>query len=222
MKLAIYVMHVPGTREAELAKLLERVPSAGVVQDPERRGAWHTAKTCWDLGIGTGADWIVVLNDDAEPCEDFEGVVRAALASRSERDPVCFYTAHPKAGAVTCDWYTTHDDLVGVGCALSREAAADFLNWADANPKLVDFSDDGRINLWAMATGRLVYTTTPSLVDHQLPDESMVGTVEPHARRAVVGIDGANMALRWGSAATHLGRARSGNQWEMLHRLDRV
>ena len=222
MNLAIYVMHVPGTREAEFAKLLERVPTALVKRDPDRLGAWSTAKRCWQSGVASDADWIVVLNDDADPCPDFATVVEAALAARDPRDPVCFYAAHPKAADLGARWYTTHDDLVGVGCALSREAAAEFLAWVDEHPKLGDFSDDGRVNLWAIATGRRIHTTLPSLVDHQLPDESMVGTVEQHARRAVVPIADDAKALTWNHAPVHLGRARSGNHWELLHRLEKV
>lgn len=225
MKLAIYVMHVPGTREAELAKLLERVPEAVVVQDPERAGAWATARRCWERGIASGADWIVVLNDDAMPCDDFVVRVRAALADcdadNGSMEPVCLYTAHPKAIDVKGAWYTTHDDLVGVGCALSASAAAEFLAWVDANPKLGDFSDDGRLNLWAMATGRLIWTTCPSMVDHQLPDESTVGTKETHARRAVVPpVPHGVKPWKPGEASLvkHLGRARTGNHWELIHR----
>ena len=60
MKLAIYVMHVPGTREAELARLLERVPRAIVVEDPERLGAWSTAKRCWEAGIAMNTCGVVL------------------------------------------------------------------------------------------------------------------------------------------------------------------
>lgn len=229
MKLAICVMHAafePG-RRASLKRLIDRLGSVAYVEhDQLGEGAWTIARRCWEAGIAQDADWIVVMNDDAMPCEDFHEVAFNALSQRSTRDPVCFYTAHPKAGdvkGVRGVWYTTHDDLVGVCCALSRESAVEFLAWVDANPKVSDFSDDGRLNLWAMATGRLIYTTRPSLVDHQLPNESMVGTVETHARRAIVPPEPQMTFYRWETRAPqHLGRARSGNQWEMLHRLEHV
>lgn len=232
MKLAIYVMHVPGvpSRVDTLAKLRERVPSVVVVEDPTREGAWATARRCWEAGLADDeADWIIVLNDDALPCDQFQTAAENALATRDPRDPVCFYTAHPKAKDVASDWYTTHDDLVGVGCALSRWAAEEFLDWVDANPAVDGFSDDGRINLWAMATGRLIYTTVPSLVDHQLPDESTVPWTGPGAARTAVvppmtafecGTD--PWEWTWNRAPKHLGRARTGNQWEMLFRLATV
>jgi hypothetical protein len=215
-------------RKASLSKLLQRLGMGPfIARDYDRRGAWPIARRCWEYGIEHGADWIIVLNDDAEPCEDFIRRAERALSQRDPRDPVCFYTAHEKAavaGAGPADWYTTHDDLVGVGCALSRASAMEFLAWVDANPDLEDFSDDGRINLWAMATRRRIYTTVPSLVDHQLPAESLVEsptTAVAGARRAVVPPTPSQPLLEEAPALVtpHLGRARSGNHWELLHRV---
>jgi hypothetical protein len=224
--IAVYVMHVPGDseREATLAKLRERVPGCVVVRDPDRTGAWSTARKCWEAGV-EAADWVVVLNDDALPCEGFREVATAALAQRHPNDPVCFYVGRPDAVDVLADrlhWYTTHDDLVGVGCALHRSVIPEFLAWVDANPDVDDFSDDGRLNLWAMATGRLIYTTLPALVDHQLPEASMVGSaVDDSAGARVATVPSTpNMdRIDWSGPAKHLGRSRWSNHWEMLHRV---
>lgn len=239
MNIAICIMHAAfdPDRKSTLDRLLDRFNDNDrwelltsddrlhIESDHDRKGAWPVARACWEHGIATGADWIIVLNDDALPCVGFVGVVRAALQARSPLDPVCFYTAHAKAGDVRGHWYTTHDDLVGVACALSREAAIDFLEWVDANPKVDDFSDDGRLNLWAMARGRKIHTTVPSLVDHQLPNSSTVGTVNVHARRPVVPPTGAERDISWSPQfansnpyVPHLGRGRAGNHWELLHR----
>jgi len=220
MKLAIYVMHVPGdpAREEALGALTARIEGDcefHVMRDPERRGAWWNARRCWAAGLESGADWIVVLNDDALPCESFVDIVKAALVTRDPRDPVCFYTAHPKAAEVEGAWYTTHDGLVGVGCALSNEAALEFLVWCGMHPGVSNFTDDGRINLWAMATGRLIHTTVPSLVDHQLPDVSTVGN-EGHEHRKPVVLPGP--ARDWASEPVHFGRQYHGNHWELVFR----
>lgn len=197
MKIGVYVMHVPGipSRDESLRKLLERVPEAIVMSDPERLGVWFNARRCWAHGVESDYDWIIVLNDDALPCDGFLEVAEKALSSRSDMDPVCFYVNHPKAAEqervkggtlLTCGWYTTYDGLVGVGCALSVDAASDFLRWEDEAMVPSGYPDDARINLWAMATGRLIHTTVPSLVDHQLPNESMTGNEDDDARKALV------------------------------------
>jgi hypothetical protein len=245
MKLAICVMHAAfdPKRVETLGKLRHALTTPGleaayttiwVEADHERSGAWAVAKRCWQRGIDGDTDWIIVLNDDAMPCEDFVARAKKALAQRDHRDPVCFFTAHSKAGEVEWGWYTTFDDLVGIGCALSREAAKEFLTWAEENASgLEDFSDDGRINLWAIATGRRVHTTVPSLVDHQLPAESMVGSktdnsdgqrmasVPPQSRQQYA----ISTTLRRNQESwpvTPMGRARSGNHWEMLFRVKEV
>lgn len=219
MKLAIYVMHVPviPEREATLAKLLARAPSAQVMSDPERRGAWWNARRCWEAGIASGADWIVVLNDDALPCEGFEEVAAKALAARSARDPVCFFTNHPEAASEALangGWYTTHDGLVGVGCALSSIAARRFLSFCD-NILDGEFTDDGRINLFAMYFGLRVHTTVPSLVDHQLPDVSLVGNEKHGERTAVVPPSDLVRLVDWTKPPVHAGRMYNGNHWEL-------
>lgn len=217
MRLAIYVMHVPGdaAREEALGALTARIEGECdfvIMRDPERSGAWANARRCWAAGVESGADWIVVLNDDALPCEGFVDVAKAALAARSPRDPVCFYTAHGKAAEVDCAWYTTHDGLVGVGCALSSETVREFLAW-EQDSLVVPFTDDGRINLWAMATRRLVHTTVPSLVEHQLPAVSTVGNDGHEARTAVVP---PGPARDWTAEPKHLGRQYVGNHWELV------
>lgn len=226
MKIGYYVMHLrTEARVATLERLLRAFEheTPTVVEDPYRAGAWHTARRCWNQGLDDGCDWIVVLNDDALPCRDFEDRVRDALAERDEQDPVCFYTAHPDASTVPpLRWYTTHDDLVGVGCALSRQSAIDFLAWCkEHDGEFEGFSDDGRINLWAMSQGRLIYTTVPSLVEHQLPNESTVPWSSSEGRRAVVPPEDEPPAIA-PAGACHLGRARYGNHWEMLFRVQPV
>lgn len=237
MKLAVFIMHVPGEREETLQRLLDELgpPPSNVTlqitEDPDKQGPWWAAWRSWTAGTGREVDWIILLNDDAEPCKHFFDAAEKALAARSKADPVCFYTCHVDASRVDAaamgraSWYTTHDDFVGVGCALSRDAAEEFLEWAEENDAaLGDFSDDGRVNLWAMATGRRIHTTVPSLVDHQLPKETTVGSATDDtagARRAVVPPRD-TWDLEWNTKPVHLGRNRTGNHWEMLFRVKSV
>ena len=206
MRLGIYVMHCPlivGRPEAmakiqrqledDLGPMATRSSSIyGAVRlDFERRGPWSTARRCWEGGLEAGAEFIVVLNDDALLPKGFAQAALDALEAantRSPRDPVCFYTAHPRAEEAHkagCAFYSTPDGLVGVGCGMHRQNVLEFLAWHDAN-FTGEHTDDGRVNLWAMATGRRVLTTLPSLVGHQLPDESTVGNTHHDFRTPAV------------------------------------
>jgi hypothetical protein len=218
-QLYVAVMHVPGIpeRAAALSALLHRVPTAQVFQDPDRQGAWWNARRCWEAGIASGADWIVVMNDDALPCAGFLDVATRALATRDKDSPVCFYVATERAKGVTTPWMTTHDAVLGVACALSREAAIDFLEWHD-HALTVPWTDDGRVALWAMATGRLVYTTLPGLVEHQLPASSLVGNESDDCRTAAVPPLEDMSGVDWTGPATHVGRHFNGNHWELPFR----
>ena len=222
MKLYVAVMHVPGIAErAEaLTKLLERVPTANVFQDPDRNGAWWNARRCWEAGIESGADWIVVLNDDALPCKGFVEIARKALACRDHIDPVCFFANDARAVDLNEHWYRTTDGLVGVACALSREAATAFLCWHDENI-LQEWTDDGMITLWAMATGRDIYSTVPSLAEHQLPASSLVGNESHTGRLATVPPPDDMHGIDWSGPVASLGRHFDNNHWELAFRVRR-
>jgi hypothetical protein len=193
--------------------------------DPGKSGAWSTARRCWEAGLEMGRDFIVLLNDDALLPVGFVQAATDALEAanaRSPRDPVCFYTAHPKAEEAAKNglaWYTTPDGLVGVGCGMHRENVKEFLAWHDAN-FVGDHTDDGRINLWAMATGRRIFTTLPSLVGHQLPDESTVGNTHHDYRQPAVPPPDDVTGLfrhRWtDSPIARFGRQYLGNHWRLL------
>jgi hypothetical protein len=220
VNLAVYVMHVPGTRRDELSALIRRLPvNTVIMSDPERRGVWWNARRCWEEGLKTSAEWIIVMNDDVLPCDDFLETAKRALATRSPRDPVCFYTNHKGA---TCEaladggWYTTVDGLVGVACALHRTTVAEFLEWHDKYKNERDYPDDARINLFAMATGRLIHTTVPSLVEHKLPGESLVGNELDERRTAIVPPSATLATVDWTKEPVHFGKMYEDNAWDMI------
>lgn len=234
MKLAILIMHcpvIPGRPEA-YERLCEQLESPDdnvyTVVDEDRAGAWPTARNCWEIGIDlprVGNEYVIVLNDDAWVSKGFADAALAALEAantRSPRDPVCFYTANERAAeahAKGAAFYSTPDGLVGVGCGMHRENVKEFLAWHDAN-FVGEHTDDGRINLWAMATGRRILTTLPSLVGHQLPDESTQGNERDSFRTPAVpppddvtGLD----PLRWeADPIARFGRQYVGNHWRLL------
>jgi hypothetical protein len=231
--IAIAIMHAafaPG-REAVLARCLERsglgLAWVGrrrlhVEYDEVGRGVWPVARDCWQWACEDAEDsahWCIVLNDDSLPCEHFVEVATAALRSRGSREPVCFYTNHERSSealAAGQHWVTTPDGLVGVGAALHSSVVPEFLAFNERYVRQdVPFPDDARINLWAMATGRRIWTTIPSLVDHQLPDESLVGNLKFADRRPIVPPLDDMRGIDWSGDALHLGRKYRGSHWNL-------
>jgi hypothetical protein len=233
VSVAFYIMHCPAfPGRVESGRALDRqlggdleVNGAYFMVDDAKRGAWWTARKCWEHGLEDGSDFIVLLNDDASVPVGFKQAALDALDAanaRSPRDPVCFYTANeraPEAHARGAAFYTTPDGLVGVGCGMHRENVKEFLAWHDAN-FTGEHTDDGRINLWAMATGRRILTTLPSLVGHQLPGESTVGNASDDHRTPSVpppdDVSGLG-AHRWQTGPiARFGRQYHGNHWRLL------
>lgn len=219
----IAVMHAAfePARGATLAALLERLggegPRVHVERDHDRAGAWAVARRCWERGLASGASHVIVMNDDALPCLGFRDVARAAIAG-NPREVLCFYSNHPTdtANVLVGPWRTSVDGLVGVACAMPASEVRAFLAWHDES-FIGDYSDDGRINLWAMCTRRLIWTTLPSLVDHQLPTGSLVGNAGGQHRRPVVPPLDDMTKCEWRTVArSHVGRVYWASHFMLL------
>ncbi len=166
--------------EEALRPMLGKGDLLHVERDTERRGVWSVASACWTWGLSQpGVTHVVLLNDDALPCPGFVEAARAALSVRSQH-PVCFYSGHEVARLAYEQgdaWWTSDDGLVSVACALPVELARDFLAWE--RESLVErpfpgISEDGRLNIWAMAHGRPIWHAR-GLVEHGAPTDSLVG-----------------------------------------------
>lgn len=172
------------------------------------------------LSLGE-ASHCLFLNDDVTLCEDFWKVLTAAVEARP-RDILSLYCSHPagpEMRARGAAWYTSPDGLIGNAYVLPRGLLVAFLDWR--RTALVDgavetTSEDGLLNLFAMATGRLIHHTVPSLVDHALPDASCYGNEENPARRATVPPEPGMLALDWTRAPEATGRFFHGSHWRLL------
>jgi len=227
------------SRRVALERCLERLPKDDpdcfvcVIADPHRSGAWRPARKGIEAGVASGAPWIVVMNDDAMPCEDFARVLRRVLVSHDPSLPLCLYPWHrafsetrphplvtrARELAETGGTFTTVDGLVGVGYVLSRQAAISFLSWHDEAMTRPLMSSDTPVCYWAMATGRLLVSTVPALVDHQCPDESLRGHADDEGRRpSVLPWEGERaLAVDWSRPPVHLGRVRQATHWHALY-----
>lgn len=226
IKLAIGIMHAawPGAGRTDVCQnLLDRLNTGAVSAiwkvecDLTKRGAWPVARACWEWAVKyTDATHVIVMSDDALPCPRFEDIATRALEAQPNAI-VSFYPNHPRSSEAK-GWYTTPDGLVGVAMCMPRELVAEFLDWNDRTMlEGVTYPEDGRINLFAMATGRLVHVTSPALVDHQCPDTSLVGNEHHDMRRPVVGYEGVDLdEIDWTAPPVALGRTYRGAHWNLL------
>lgn len=228
MSLFVAIMHAawPGAgREETLARCLSRLQGAAVhvEADTERKGVWPVALACWKAGLESGAEHIAVMNDDALPCLGFPEVAAAALKAKPQ-DIVCFYAngcTDAELAVSGVRWKRSADAFVGVAGAMPRALVEEFVAFAedgfleDRGP----LPDDTRLALWAMATGRPILTTLPSLVDHQRPAESLAGNETHDWRRPSVPPwedAGVMASIDWSGATADVGRVYNANHWRVL------
>lgn len=212
-----------------------------VRSDHDRRGSlwcWRTAHE-WALAHYPGATHFIWLPDDAIVCKDFGRIITACIEARPSDVFDCFVN-HSDAAALPSQWYTTPDGgYVGMGGVMPRALLEEHLRWRDAVGLRDTYSNDGGVNLWAMATGRRIYKTSRTLVQHDVTVPSCDGNDG----------DGFRQGLRWineerdgvmlevgnflgrtyaapeehmpgaSTSCVELGRTYTGNHWAMVQEL---
>ena len=215
-----------------------------VAHDEERKGSlW-----CWRVAVGKGlavdATHVVWLPDDAIVCRDFGAILRACIAARPDDVFDCFVN-HPalRRGEVPTCWYSTTDGYTGMGGVMPAKLLREHLEWRAARPELGDYPNDAGLNLWAADTGRLIYKTAWSLVQHNDELPSLDGhddqAAQGHERRGLRWVDDARGASKFDvgnflgrtfaapeahmpgfrTSCTDLGRTYAGNVFDLVRRI---
>ncbi len=159
-------------------------------------------------------------------CDDFVQVVKNIIQAKPS-EIIAIFANHACAGqakAAGYRWYTTPDGLAGVGSILPREALQGLMAWRDealSNEAKERIPDDTQIDLFAMATGRLIHTPLPSLVDHDDSLPSLLSPSEPSERLTRARVSEAPpepgmVNLDWIGPVIHMGRQYTGNHWKLL------
>jgi hypothetical protein len=95
--------------------------------------------------------------------------------------------------------------------------ALDFLEFCDNDLRSGSaVRDDDRINLFAMAHGLDVMCTLPGLVEHQLPNESLLGNAHHDSRTSLTPIPQTAeeaAAIDWEGDILHIGKHYRDNYW---------
>lgn len=165
-------------RRDEIAKRLAKdldMPCRVIWDDSDNE--WETGKRAWEVGLGEGADYHLVIQDDAIPCHDF-GRLAAEAAHWAAGHPVSFYTgagrpygsvvgpAVQRALKTGRPWISMRGPIWGVAVALPTENIKPFL----AAAARMDCVYDERLGRFYHENDRPCFYTVPSLVDHrQLP-----------------------------------------------------
>lgn len=155
----------------------EEGPASG---DHDR--VWRNARRAWEMHE-PDADWHVLLQDDAVLCDRFVERMREACghAPQFGKAIVSPYLGHGRvrpsrweALAAEADlrgagWLRTGKLMWGVAIAVPVPLIGEMIAYGDKRPGI---PDDMRVAGWAARTGREVWYTWPSLVDHR-PGQSL-------------------------------------------------
>lgn len=157
-------------------------------RDPDR--TWRTARKAWELR-DEGADWHLLLQDDAIVNPDLLRVAACALRYVPENAVVSFYmgTRRPvpgvwhalakKADEHGAAWIVGPLLMWGVALAVPTHRIPAMIAHADRQYQL---ADDQRVGRWARAEHLEPWYSWPSLVDHP-PEGSLSGHGEGRVAR---------------------------------------
>lgn len=174
----------------------------------------------WRAVADTDAEYGLFLNDDLVLCDKFGETLEAVVAAQPS-EIVSLYCSDSKAAHLMGRWYTSRDGLIGNAYSMSTGILREFLAFRDLALRAGSvelLSEDQQINLFAMATGRKIWHTRPSLVEHDVSVASCYGNEGNSARTSVIPPWRAMNELDWSprKSVPHLGRFFHGNHWGLL------
>jgi hypothetical protein len=136
---------------------------------------WRTARGAWDLA-DPAADWHVLIQDDALACQDLLAGLELALEhvppdavvsgylGTGRTVPIRWEALARAAESAGASWVRTQKLMWGVCVVLPVRLIPEMIERAD---RRAGIPDDMRVAGWAERTGREVWYTWPSLVDHR-------------------------------------------------------
>jgi hypothetical protein len=185
--------------------------------DSSRRGSlscWRAAMERALIACDSRGNYshIVWLPDDAILCPNFAALLHAAIEARPDVVFDC-YANNDRAPHIARAWHTTPDGYVGLGGCMPRDLLIEHLAWRDAHLDDRAANDEG-VNLWAMATGRRIWKTTRSLVNHRAELPSLDANGGHAYRTAATFSDGS--PEDWTAEPVHIGRTYNTNHWNLM------
>ena len=137
------------------------------------RQLWEKGR---DLTVGDPTAQFVTIQDDVVIPENFAQILQALYTIWPDRI-VSLFNVHPisrelaRAGG---KMYRSRAFVLGIGYSIPGSLMAEFCDFRARNEKAARMrSEDSFVALWAVETGRDIYHTLPSIVEH---DVSMPST----------------------------------------------
>lgn len=209
MRVSASIMAHPD-REPMVAEILAALDRpAPVAWDaegpPSGKGdrVWRTARSAWEM-FDPGADFHVLIQDDALVCRDYlAGLERAlvhvpecALVStylgKGRNVPVRWNRMAEKAQATGSSWVRSYTLMWGVSVVVPTVMIPKMIEWCD---RKAGMPDDMRVGRWFQRQKIDTWYTWPSLVDHRpAPSLTKHRQVE---RVAVHHHEGSALELDW-------------------------
>jgi hypothetical protein len=183
-----------------------------VEHDTERRGSLWCWRQAMERALDEICSHVVWLPDDAVLSVHFGRRLREAIEARPDVVFDC-YANNDRAPRIASAWHTTPDGYVGVGGVMPRDLLFEHLAWRDNHLDDRVRNDEG-VNLWAMATGRLIWKTTRSLVGHRVDLPSLDGNGDHDYRTPATMSDGS--PEDWTAEPVHIGRTYCTNHWNLM------
>lgn len=194
MKLGVSVQHHP-SRAYLLARLLPRLGTDyRVVIDPMAahpfRSAWHAYHACLE-SLALDDTHLLIIQDDAIPCDGYIDALHAAISSQPDRVIVTCVCGNAKRNCrrmyLACDAGYSFAELDAnewcptVATCYPAEVVYRLRDWI-ARRTMPEFqqADDSVIGEFLLSSGIGALMTVPSLVDH--PDDT-VSLVAPDDTR---------------------------------------
>lgn len=172
-----------------------------VIEDTWHRGCWLTARETWLEGVATGADHVLVVQDDVMPCADFARAVAEVVSARPG-DAVSFFAPWPimrRARELDRRWIEVRHFAYTQALCLPAWMVRDAVAWIDDNTSAANLGhyDDSRFGLYFLDRGRSVFATAPSLVQHDDRIPSLIGNPSGRVSQWAVGERDLAMRFDW-------------------------
>jgi hypothetical protein len=178
--------HAHDDPQTELVEGFSSLIDVRTFDDRESNRVWP--RKLYDWALSTRATHCLQLQDDVIVYDRFWPVLRA-MVEAVPNHIIGLESNHPLGPEMHRTgrrWYRSRAWLVGVGYCWPTDPGLpnglpQFLKWCDANPALVQSTnEDSLVNQWAATHGFDIWHPVPTIIDHDIGVPSTYGNDDHH------------------------------------------